>query len=96
MTAAAFRYEREAAATIDRLHADASDSLWAKLCAAVDTIVDEPSTRAARAEELRGRGGKAVWKVDVFDDGDHWALLWHHDANDVVVLAWIGLWPPGT
>jgi len=95
VTAAKFRYEGEAADTIDRLHADASDSPWTKLCDAVDTIVDHPDSRDARAEELRGRGGKAVWKVNVFDGREHWALLWHYDAGRTVVIAWVGRWPPG-
>jgi hypothetical protein len=94
VTAAGFRYEREAAATVDRLHAEASDSLWAKLCEAVDTIVDRPTSREARAQELRGRDGKAVWKLDLFDADEHWAVLWHHDADGFVVIAWVGEWPP--
>jgi hypothetical protein len=90
-----FRYEREAAATLDRLRAEASDRLWGKICDALDTIIDRPDSRDARAEELRGRDGKAVWKVDVFDRAGDYALLWHHDEHGVIVIAWIGLWPPG-
>jgi hypothetical protein len=47
-----------------------------------------------RAEELRGRDGKAVWKVDVFDGSEDWAVLWHPNDSGLVVIAWIGLWPP--
>ena len=70
------------------------DRLWERLCDAIDLIVDRPDSREARAEELRGREGKAVWKVDVFDRTDDWAILWHRDPAGAVVIAWIGLWPP--
>jgi hypothetical protein len=95
VTGSRFRYSHDAARALDLLHADASDTLWERLCDAIDTIVDHPESREARAEELRGRGGKAVWKVDVFDGDEHWAMLWHHDTHDRVVIAWIGRWPPG-
>ncbi len=88
-----FRYEAEVQHVLDKLEADAGDRLWNRICDAIDLIVDHPDSRQARGEELRGREGKAVWKVDVFDGTDDWAILWHHDSGRVVI-AWIGLWPP--
>lgn len=87
MTSRSLRYEKEAAATLGRLEAEASDGLRQLMCDAIDTIIDRPDSREARAGELRGRGGKAVWKVDVFDRGADWAILWHHDAEGLVVIA---------
>jgi hypothetical protein len=89
-----FRYEVEAAKSLHRLEQEASDRLWGRLCDAIDLIIDHPDSREARGEELRGREGKAVWKVDVFDGTDDWAILWHRDSSGVVVIAWIGSWPP--
>lgn len=95
MSGPRFRYGVDARHALDQLEADASDRLWTLLCDAIDLIVDYPGSREARGEELRGRGGKAVWKVDVFDGIDDWAILWHHDEAGLVVIAWVGLWPPG-
>jgi hypothetical protein len=89
-----FRFEKEAAGALDRLQADASDRLWERICDAIDMIIDRPDSREARAEELRGRDDKAVWKVDAFDRDGDWAILWHLDNEGLVVIAWLGLWPP--
>lgn len=94
MTAPSFRYTREARRALDGLEASASDRLWNRLCDAIDLILDHPGSREARAEELRGREDKVVWKVDVFDQHDDWAILWHEDDRGAVVIAWIGIWPP--
>lgn len=95
MTDPEFCYEEQASAALDRLEAQASDRLWDKVRDAIDTIIDQPESRGARAEEPRGRDAKAVWKVDVFDRDGDWAILWHHNDDGLVVIAWIGLWPPG-
>lgn len=94
MSGADFRYEIEAERVLDELRERATDRLWERFCDAIDVIVDHPDSREARGEELRGREGKAVWKVDVFDGSDDWAILWHRDDEGGVVIAWIGLWPP--
>ncbi|MHB8452594.1 MAG: hypothetical protein ACYDAQ_19380 [Mycobacteriales bacterium] len=94
MTDRAFRHEHEAASALTKLEADASDQLWNHICDAIDLLIERPDSRAARAEELRGRGGKAVWKIDVFDRSDNWVILWHHDTQGGIVIAWIERWPP--
>lgn len=89
-----FYYELEAARVLNRLQQEASDRLWDRLCDAIDLIVDHSDSREARGEQLRARDDKAVWKVDIFDGMDDWAILRHHDQHGAVVIAWIGPWPP--
>lgn len=95
MASPRFEYGKDARKALDRLEVEAPDRLWDALCEAIELIVTRPDSREARADELRDRAGGAVWKVDVFDRGDDWAVLWHRNDAGLVVIAWIGLWPPG-
>jgi hypothetical protein len=90
-----FEYSDDAREALDRLENEVPDRLWNAICDAIELIVDHPDSREARAEELRGHDEKAVWKVDIFDGSDDWAILWHPNESGLVVIAWIGLWPPG-
>ncbi|HVT21643.1 MAG TPA: hypothetical protein VHD58_10875 [Mycobacteriales bacterium] len=94
MSAPRFEYSEDARKALDRLECEAGNRLWDDLCGAIELIVTHPDSREARGEQLRGRDDRAVWKVDVFDGSDDWAVLWHHNASNRVVIAWIGLWPP--
>jgi hypothetical protein len=94
VTAPRFEYSEDARKALDRLESEAGDRLWNDVCDALELIVTHSDSREARAEQIRGRDDRVVWKVNVFAGSDAWAVLWHYDQAGLVVIAWIGRWPP--
>jgi hypothetical protein len=86
-------YSRQAYDALDRIESDPeSASLWNALCDALDVIIEQPNSAAARRDALRTSIGTTVWRVSVRAprETDDWMVLWHRDDAGRVLIAYVG------
>jgi hypothetical protein len=83
-------YSPQAASVLDKLEGNAVNRpLWNAVCDALDIILDDPGSAAARRVSLRTAAGTTVWKVPV-RSVDDWVVLWFPGENDEIFVAYIG------
>jgi hypothetical protein len=90
MTDSGVVYSPQAASVLGKLEGNAVNRpLWNAVCDALDIILDDPGSAAARRVSLRTAAGTTVWKVPARSIDD-WVVLWFPGENDEIFVAYVG------
>jgi hypothetical protein len=78
-------YWPQPAAMLDQLELSSDVVLYNRVCAAIDLILDQGDSAAARREQIRTTNGAAAWKVRVRTRAEDWVILWWPVERDAQI-----------